>query len=439
MTVTLATDRLAPRAVNPTPVRPPARPERLFAATSLLVFAGALLPQLIGGANRDQSDLPGLVAQGLLCLVAVVLTARLPGGVSRAVDRLDPLLLALLGVTVLSVAWSVDPALTARRAGAVVAVTAFGLWLAERWTLEEQLWLVLQTLTAAAVLSVLLAVVVPRYGVAPGSGGDWRGVFVQKNVLARVAVFGVLAGLLVAGGPAHPSRRAVGGCAALLSLAVVLKAGSVFALGSIAVVLGVAAFVVMLRSAFPLRPALGLLIVTAVVGSATLLWLHSGTVLNAAGRDSQLTGRVPLWTSVLQAVGERPLLGYGYGAFWQGWQAPSTTVLLQNPWGPPHAHNGVLESALGVGVVGTALWVAALWSAGRRGLRLLRHERTAVSAWPLGFVLLLASFNVTEVTTMANACFWALFVAVSAGTRRRAGHGPVVPSTDQGRATTPGE
>ena len=88
-------------------------------------------------------------------------------------------------------------------------------------------------------------------------------------------------------------------------------------------------------------------------------------------------------------------------------------MYLDNPWGPPNAHNGPLDLALGIGVVGAGLWVLVLAGCIWRAVRSLGGDRSTATLWLLGLPLLTVSYNITEVTTTANGLFWALLVAVS--------------------------
>ena len=415
---------MAPRVgVPPAPPAGPAAPghgETLWAGLLLLLLAGGVVPLLTRptSGSEDTSAL-SILLQGLGCLIATIRLARSPGGLRRAVERLDPALLALLVLVVISIAWSVDPVLTLRRSGAVIAASLFGLYLAERWPIDEQVWLVLRVLTAAALASAVMALVLPSYGVT--EEGPWRGVFLTKNVLARLMALGVLAAVLGAGTASWSSaRRRQAVASGLLCGVVLVQAGSVFATLTVAAVLVlVAAALLVARTSYPLRQGVGVLLVAGVVTVLLVAWLERAAVLDLFGRDASLTGRLPIWSSVVPSIAERPWLGWGYGAFWQGWEHPSTSALLANPWGPPHSHNGLLETALNLGIVGAVLWLLALFACLRRGVQMAARGGGSPSLWAIALVLLLLAFNLTEVTAMSAAFFWTLFVSASAASTVR--------------------
>src|SRR5208337_4048948 len=106
-------------------------------------------------------------------------------------------------------------------------------------------------------------------------------------------------------------------------------------------------------------------------------------LLNMLGRDASLTGRTNLWTAVMIAIGRRPLLGYGYDAFWQGLRGESLQAAINAGWLPIHSHNGYLELALGLGIPGLALFGLIYISLVTSALRYLRRTTGATARWPI--------------------------------------------------------
>ena len=117
--------------------------------------------------------------------------------------------------------------------------------------------------------------------------------------------------------------------------------------------------------------------------------IDPGVVFALLGKDETLTGRTLIWPYVIEYILDRPLLGWGYKAFWSTanpavWQI-ADDLRRQNQIDVQFAnsHNGLLELLLNIGLVGTSLFifiwlrylVAAVKSmngpAGRFGLSLL--------------------------------------------------------------------
>jgi O-antigen ligase len=68
---------------------------------------------------------------------------------------------------------------------------------------------------------------------------------------------------------------------------------------------------------------------------------------------AKLTGRIPLWETLLPEIGQRPWLGAGFAAFWN----PEKLLQMELLAGKPivSAHNGYLEEVLNTGIVGLAI------------------------------------------------------------------------------------
>jgi O-antigen ligase len=86
---------------------------------------------------------------------------------------------------------------------------------------------------------------------------------------------------------------------------------------------------------------------------------------------ANFSGRDELWDTSLAVFLERPLFGHGYVAVREA-------LLSQSTWLTGHAHNGFLESLLGVGLVGAALlWIPVLVLLCSSFLRMVRTEPSA--------------------------------------------------------------
>src|SRR5262249_10004294 len=143
-------------------------------------------------------------------------------------------LLLLCGVAAVSVIWSVAPGVTFRRTVALFGTTAFGVYLASRYTVAELLRLLCLVLGAAAVLSGALVGSAPNRGMGRDDPG-WLGIFVHKNTLGRAMALVILVFIFQLRQRGIANRLASGAvlamaCAALLgsrSLAGILTAVAV--------------------------------------------------------------------------------------------------------------------------------------------------------------------------------------------------------------------
>ena len=107
---------------------------------------------------------------------------------------------------------------------------------------------------------------------------------------------------------------------------------------------------------------------------ALMSLFDGGALLGMMGKDATLTGRTDIWEYVIPDIYQRPLLGWGYAAFWTADNPAAWKISDILRWWVPQAHNGVLEILLSVGFVGLVFYVFLL---GRTWSLSLKCMRTA--------------------------------------------------------------
>ena len=98
------------------------------------------------------------------------------------------------------------------------------------------------------------------------------------------------------------------------------------------------------------------------IPSLLLLLINKSKVFAIFGKDENLTGRGDFWPAIMEAIQQRILFGYGYHGFWQSWRGsenPAAHIRTIN-FVPTHSHNGFLELALALGLVGVGLFAFSL-------------------------------------------------------------------------------
>jgi O-antigen ligase len=136
--------------------------------------------------------------------------------------------------------------------------------------------------------------------------------------------------------------------------------------------------------------------------------------------------RLPLWEETLELIGERPLIGYGFGKSILGQELRSN---LHDPL-MSHPHNVFISQWLQLGAVGLLAFLALLGTLGWQYARFLRSADDTLALLGLIGVSLLVGFIVKNLTddflVRSNAKeFWALSAAVLGfGLRRERGLAP---------------
>ena len=110
-----------------------------------------------------------------------------------------------------------------------------------------------------------------------------------------------------------------------------------------------------------------------LVPTAVIVALSPDSFLEMIGKDPTLTGRTDLWPYLTSYISERPMLGWGFFAFWSSVNPAVNEISSLVTWPVAHAHNALLEMLLEVGIVGTIFFVF-LWA--RNVVLALRCLRT---------------------------------------------------------------
>ena len=388
--------------------------EVAFCVVAVLLLSGAFLPLYVlesGGSVASVESVPLLRNMAIaVYAVTVPLVLVRRHEVAATVRRHLPTI-ALVGLVLLSVLWSADPETTIRRSVALVLTSLFGIYLAARFEMSELLRVLAAALGLAAVLSVITVVAVPGWGLDEGDhAGDWRGIYSHKNSLAEIMVLAATVHLLL--WRSAERRRGLYLAGALLSAALVVMSTSKTALVVLLTLCALSLLYRSLRWSSTLTVPVLAACILAAGGAGVLFLANSEAIFDALGKDPTLTGRTPMWMAIVDMIQRRPVLGYGYSAFWGGLDSASDPVRVRIGWQTPHAHNGFLDILLQLGVAGMVVFLWCLFTAARNGVRLVRRDHGSVALWPVVFLSFLVLYNITETTVLQqNNVYWSLYVA----------------------------
>jgi len=385
--------------------------ESALAVLAILLFSQALLgPLLVDPLKPDAAEALRLVWLPVYGVTLLVIAMR-PLAVLETALRAWPLMLLAL-LAALSTFWSIDPDITSRRALALAMTTLFGLWLASRFDWKSLLTIIAVSFAILMAGSAIAGALVPGFGVMQEvHPGAWRGLWWEKNTLGAMMGWAVLA---FVGAAAFDTRRRMIWLALVVpALAlVVLSTSRTAMLASFIAIAGPGMIALARRDAASSAIAVMAGVVGASLGILVLV-IGPGVLLEALGRDATFTGRTEIWEALFRQIGERPLLGFGYGVFWQVDLGPAYWVRLETNWPVPTAHNGWIETALATGLIGVG--VAAIAYAGALGSAALRLFRGNETYWALPFLVMwgLISFSESNLAEQ-NSLMWVMFTATAA-------------------------
>jgi exopolysaccharide production protein ExoQ len=353
--------------------------------------------QVIGG-GRTSVDLA--VQMVIFVIVSVLLLTRLKAVVGLCSRQKLLVLIPLLAVA--SASWSQDPSSTLKNSVYLGINVLFAFYLYSRFSPQRLLQILLIVGSVSLVLSIALPVSMPAYGLDNAVGNNaWRGIYNTKNACAAMTTF-FLAGAFYA-----PSLTLLGRLwrRMYICLSLVLIFMSKSATSYILVVL-LLIFVIMVKLAQRFRAsdrATAIVLAILLMGSIVAAAIPSmSQILYAFGKSSTLTGRTSIWHSAMAAVFKRPLLGYGYMAFWQPFSGRVNSVFLENRWSVSGAHNGFLEVWLSLGAIGLALILFTFVRAIRDAASCLLRGSSPSLNWFASLIFLALVLNIDESHLMVS-------------------------------------
>ena len=361
-----------------------------------------------GGSNTtaissgDSDPILFLFSAAIAAATLLVAFNKTPS-ILASLSRL-PALTSLYGFAILSFLWTEDRTTTVRGCAYLGVYLISAVYLALRFHNTEIIDFLGNTIAMLALASVagqfLLA---PTSDIAPG----WTGVFPQKNDLGGAMAIGVAALLVSRKRWTAVRVISLGLCAAMLVLSQSFT--------SILAAACVAAVMIYLRFTSHLR-ALFVIIVSGVSALLAIALSDLSTAFTSTtGKDMTFTGRTLIWDLVIKKIAERPLLGYGYGAFWS---TQSDTINQFSTWKPGQAHNGYLEICLNLGLTGFLLILALVIDGLRRGHILRKFYMNNAGVWMLAAGVLVLVRNFAEASFMDLSITWFVLLVTYLSTWR---------------------
>ena len=387
--------------------------EKIFSVVMLLYTTGAIMPFIVGEVDPlspTQTKPIELAVKAILYSVAFCFIAIRWRSVIQSAWNIK-WIVALVLIAIASMAWSQDPSLTLRASAFLLATTAFGVYFGTRYTIPQQLRLLAWTCFLVVSLSFFFAIFLPKYGIDSDVHGAWRGVFVQKNGLARAMVLAVSVFFFVRPKRFHWLRWP--GVAASLALLFLSRSvtGMIVCAGIIATLPLYRLIRSRLTVAIPVVCA-GLLL----VGLLLLQDISAAEALQVVGRNPELTGRFDLWNAALLSISKRPWLGYGFSAFWRGMEGESGSLQLTVGWTIPlvQGHNGFIDLTLHLGALGLATFAVGYLVVWRRALGFLSRVPGPVPVWLCTYLVFMLLYNLTESSLLTqHSIWWVLYTSTA--------------------------
>jgi exopolysaccharide production protein ExoQ len=274
-------------------------------------------------------------------------------------------------------------------------------YIMSRYTLNEVLELFLVLGTGTILASILFALALPQYGrdLMGGHSSAWKGIFSAKNYLGNMALFFLTTA--VSYRPRRSFFRSLRIWQILFCLIAIAfsRAATTYMLTTVYI-----AYAMTLNTVRGFRKkdyfVAFILLFVAFVSVTAVAILQPDFLFSLLGKDATLTGRTEIWNAVAGSIAKRPLLGYGYQAFWLGFKGESYRIILTVTWALGQAQNGFLDVMLELGVGGLIIVLLIFGFAFRDGVTCLLRSRDDAQLraveWYFAIVILTLIYNLDE-------------------------------------------
>jgi len=329
----------------------------------------------------------------------------------------QPFLGLYLGLIVFSVFWSDNPPITLKATFGLFFFSLFAVHFARKYNWQELSTIFRWNSLFIALYSIFSALFIPSIGICRKG---WCGGFGHPIDLGVLMAMGASLWMLNA---LFNRRYRLRSCLGTILCIVVMQfansAGAFLVFATLAIVVLTTTFLKRLN--FTQAFIFFVLLLFSFGATSVLVIANFDNFLSFFDKDITLTGRIPLWTLLVQdKVTEHPWFGYGYNAFWQRWRgndspaADIVSAIVGNgrDW-VSHAHNGFLDIVLNIGLIGLLIFVILFFINIFQTIKLIINSRRSDSFLPLIILTFVFMTNLSNSPIMIPSLVWFQFIIVS--------------------------
>lgn len=369
-----------------------------------IAFFVLLRPSAAESGELRASDPVTRAANALVLAGLILFTVRQPGFL-RFLRRHAGLPALIVLYCLCSAVWSIEPATSARRAVSLATCFGFGYFALVAYGPRGAIRLYGWSLFLAAIASWIALPIFhgKLYDNDAFVGAQalrtFHGVFTQKNELSVEMLMGFCCWSYL--GIVEPKRGELEHRLWPFAM-VVMLAAMVYSKGTTSMLATALVSIAVMKlrwRSWLFGLVLYFLIAAVCLVLVTVLVVEPELLFAALGKDPSMTGRLPLWIESARAVAERPILGWGYNAFWSQNSVSARYIWQRIGWPAPNAHNGLLQMGLDFGLVGAALYGFMLLRLALRTFRALGHPAFPEAKYLLLVLIAMAVESLDEGTT----------------------------------------
>lgn len=331
--------------------------------------------------------------------------------------------LLMVGTALASILWSANIGTTLDGSRGLLRTFLFGAYLATRYSLKEQIKILTWVFGIFAILSLVIPLIIPSYWLS----GGWRGICPHKNIFGSTMTIAAIT-FLVAVLREQKSNWYIWSGFILSAILVVLSRSSNALVNFLFLILLMPIYKI-IKQHYKLRVVI-LSLVCILAGSLAFLVISNlDTILvDIIGKDMTFNGRIPVWNLILEQVQKRPLLGYGYNAFWS---SDAGLDVILNSWASHsrghlslsdqsfNAHSAYFETLAELGFIGISLYAISLLTVLIRSSILLIITKKIEFFYCFLFVLFTCVANFAAVyfqSFSANSTFSCIYISICLST-----------------------
>lgn len=233
--------------------------------------------------------------------------------------------------------------------------------------------LVINPLLMALLISIFFSVFIPSIGIDDGSNdpdhlGLWQGTFGFKNNLGRTAAFAMVFMLF-----AHIVGSKYRWYVWMVPIVCLIMSKSTTPLICFLVVLSMAYFIYIYQR---LSKAARIISLTSMAVIVYLgFFIVTFIITNVFEKDLTGSGRSIMWEVVLRNI-DYQIFGYGFGGVFWGEGHPAEYLIGRLYYSLGHAHNGLIDALIDMGIVGAVMYMFVLIMPLTRSIKCLLDGQT---------------------------------------------------------------
>jgi exopolysaccharide production protein ExoQ len=290
--------------------------------------------------------------------------------------------------SIASIAWSIDTMLTFRRLVLFAMLCVGALAVARRFTYRD--FVLFTFICSATYLAIGLFAEITLGTFRPGPSWYRFSGTVHPNTQAIHGALLYISARAFMIGASRSRRYALIGVQAIAIILMLLTKSRTGTAAAILAPVGFWALHLRGRHKFMVFSVLMVILTsTALLRDVSFPTLQKSIQLQrddvTSQSDATLTGRIPLWIDAFHYIARRPVLGYGYGAFWIPENILDIAAL--HAWAPNQGHSSYIDRLLDLGIVGF-LGFVLVYTLGIRQAYVQRYHFGRMEYQFLGAVLI---------------------------------------------------